>query len=98
MCDCCHLACIECGAFVASHIADFCVQRSSVRVICSQCLDNISSAEDKGGDGFVTKKVFFDTVLIQEQVEDAEGNSVGLVGQPVVFLVDDEKAYGVHLN
>jgi hypothetical protein len=99
MCDCYNHKCEYCDNYLSIHIADFCVARDIVKVVCPVCLSKINP------DGLLTKKVFWDTIQDDHQicvgpneesvVDDGDTN---FVGQTVLFLCDDEKAYGIHLN
>ena len=87
MCDCYTAQCESCARAVEVHIADFCTARSNVHVYCSHCLNKIPA-----GRANMAKKMIKCTVENRRQVEG------GKIGQEVVFLVDDEDSYGIHLN
>ena len=92
MCDCYSGKCEKCGCKMEIHIADFCTPRENVHPYCTRCTRKIK----KKGIPLKTQKVFEDVVTrVTSNIEQVEG---GHIGDPVIFLCDDPRAYGIGLN
>lgn len=91
MCDCYTAKCEGCGCEMEIHIADFCTARENVHPYCTRCTKKWRKRKE-----IPSGLVFVDKVSRQEpncvQVKGAK------IGENVVILCDDLRAYGVHLN
>ena len=87
MCDCYTAHCEMCTVDMAMHIADFCTDRESVRVYCSQCAEELNMKFILG-----FQRAFTDRITDKQQVDGGE------IGKKVLILCDDPRAYGIHLN
>ena len=93
MCDCYDHKCHFCDNEISIHIADFCVKRDTVTMICPDC-------QCEYVEGFNIKKhakFFISHLDCREQVF-GKLNDGRYKGKPVLFFCTDSKAYGIYIN
>lgn len=91
MCDCyCH-KCEGCDHEISIHVADFCTERENIKVYCPNCLMKLPAIDSS------RTKVFIDKIDDNEQIINRKKHE-RIKGKPVVILVKDMKAQGIHLN
>lgn len=96
MCDCYSAKCEFCDSMVETHIADFCVPREAIAVVCHECVENGRKVEKDGW-------YLIDESTIEEPRQvwcENFGDTfdLGTPGKVVRFYSYDPRAYGVHLN
>jgi hypothetical protein len=94
MCDCYNQKCHYCDNEVSIHIADFCVKRESIVLLCPDCQDAPSS---NGFDLDRLALLFVDTIDNREQIV-GKLRDKKYVGKTVLIFCKDPKAYGIRLN
>lgn len=94
MCDCYIGTCHDCGCEISIHIADFCTDRSKVHPFCPKCTDRLDKNEILKYPVVFTDKGVKDDGCWCMKIEDNDKRKL----KRVVFLCDDEDAYGIHLN
>lgn len=104
MCDCYSHRCEDCENVISMHIADFCVPREVVHVLCPECLRKRTRANEVWSYVLAHKG----TPLALELVTDW-GHIVrkhgdrwyelrSMIGRAVGIWCDDAKGHGIHLN
>lgn len=91
MCDCYSHKCEFCNNGVSIHVADFCVRRETISVICPDCQAADKYNIDK------CSKMFIDYLDCRQQI-NGKLKSGRYKGRPIIFLCTDSKAYGIHIN
>ena len=95
MCDCYTRKCETCEREMDIHIADYCTERKNVHPYCPSCAKKLKKPvrwKDYHKDA---AKVFVETLESSGKYCGVQG---GRKGQKVVFVCDDPKAHGIHLN
>ena len=87
MCDCYTAKCENCGCDMSLHIADFCTKRENVHPYCNRCSRQVKHPK--------AVKVFEVKITHVRQIQSTKPHQIG---QRVVILCDDAKAYGIALN
>ena len=87
MCDCYTEKCAICGCNISIHIADYCTSRDNITAYCHRCTRKIK----KKGIPKVAQ-VILEKIGHRRQVEGAK------IGEEVLILCNDSKAYGIYLN
>jgi hypothetical protein len=110
MCDCYEGLCKFCGNRIDAHIADFCIPREDVDMVCHVCTSKLKYGYESekpidqmlanlGDEGLCYEKVFVDFIESQGQIIDAiTEKEIGEIGRPVLFLTNNQSAYGLRLN
>jgi hypothetical protein len=97
MCDCYFHKCEECDNQISTHIADFCVPREDVHVLCPKCIKR-EQYEEQRYVGIFAAKIWICVCEYNNQIQNKDGKAVGRKGQVVVFWSTNAIAYGVNLN
>ena len=96
MCDCYCQKCQGCDNEISIHIADFCVKRESVTLLCPDCIEAMATTEE-------SSSVIFQGRMFICQIEE-RGQVLGKFkdgkykGKTVLVFSKDPRAYGRNLN
>lgn len=98
MCDCYRAKCEGCKCYMSIHMSDWCTQQKNVRPYCHRCSRKL--LKQKVVTEFCVSSdaaaiVFWDNIRSTRQVE---GTTEKHIGQQVIILCDDSRAYGICLN
>ena len=93
MCDCYYQKCEFCDNEISIHIADFCVERKDIEVICPDCV----KYKERGIYTGFYKLMFAGIIKDRNQVNGKLKNG-RYKGKLVIMFSKDVDAYGVHLN
>ncbi len=98
MCDCYYHKCMCCKNHISIHIADFCVPRTDIEVICPDCISHY--ADNNTQEAVITgtiQRLFFVRIDCKQQV-DGTLKDGRYKGKLVLIFSRNKKAYGICLN
>ena len=97
MCDCYFHKCLFCKNELSIHIADFCVPREDIVVICPDCCKPDYEKSEADINIAKYKRLFFGIIEDKNQI-DGKLKDGRYRGKLVLILSKNPKTYGICLN